>query len=733
MADATEGERNSTWTKLRRRKLVQWGIAYAAGAWGLLQVLQFLAETYDWPSQVLRLVTLAFALGLPIALTLAWYHGDRGHQKPVRTEIAIIALLLLIGGGALWLYGHRHAPAHTATTPATPVPAPKDSAATADSRPSIAVLPFENRSDEHKDAYFVDGIHDDILTQLSKVSALKVISRTSVERFRNTNLSVKEIAQQLGVARILEGGVQRAGDRVRINVQLIDATTDAHLWADTYDRELTAANIFAIQSEVAATIAGALEAALTPAEKARVEAIPTRNLEAWEAYQIGRQRQRTGTTESIKEAASLFRKATGLDGSFALAHVGLAECLFSLAYRGGSHQVLLEQSREALAKAIALAPNLSEAHAMAGKLAESRGDYASAEAEYRAAIELNANNATALLRYSALLPGFGRQQEAVRFAERAAQLDPVSISAQTNLGVALVGVGRFERSVQQFKKAITIDPAVPSPYARLAQTYATAYGRLDEAVRWQQKLIELDPDNPAFRAELAACYLDLGELGAARRWLDSAMKDGIRDSETAETATLWHLYRGEDAQALDFARRTFELSPRHGLGLQLLRNVDLAARDPQRARERYAQVIPELLGADSPSIDGTNFLFAIDLSLVLKQTGESKRADELLQGSLHFARSLPRMGFLGSNMAYVEILALLGQKAAALGALRELAGSGYAEAWRYYRDFDPNLASIRNEPEFRAAFADIERKMARQRAELAARPKNASLDLAPAR
>ena len=146
---------------------------------------------------------------------------------------------------------------------------PDASAGTKDTRPSIAVLPFENRSDVQKDAYFVDGIHDDILTQLSKVSALKVISRTSVEQFRDTKLSMKAIADQLGVAKILEGGVQRGGDRVRINVQLIDASTDAHLWAESYDRELTAANIFAIQSEVAAAIADALKATLDPGRTAR--------------------------------------------------------------------------------------------------------------------------------------------------------------------------------------------------------------------------------------------------------------------------------------------------------------------------------------------------------------------------------------------------------------------------------------------------------------------------------
>jgi len=172
------------------------------------------------------------------------------------------------------------------------------------------VLPFENRSKVEDEAFFVDGIHDDILTQLSKISALKVISRTSVERFRKTDLGVKQIAAQLGVNSVLEGGVQRAGNRVRINVQLIDAGTDAHLWAETYDRELTDENIFAIQTVLAAAIAGALKAALTPAEQARVAAVPTRNLAAWEAYQQGQQHVARRMSAGLIEAEKYYQKAT---------------------------------------------------------------------------------------------------------------------------------------------------------------------------------------------------------------------------------------------------------------------------------------------------------------------------------------------------------------------------------------------------------------------------------------
>jgi len=192
---------------------VQWALAYAAGAWVLLQVLGFAADSFGWPAIVKQLAMLSLAVGLPILLTLAWFHGERAQQRVTGQELAILTLLLIIGGGLLWWYANRSADAPPAVATTTAAPSPS---ATTDARPSIAVLPFENRSRLEDDAYFVDGIHDDILTQLSKISALKVISRTSVEQFRGTKLPLKEIGSRLGVKSILEGGVQRAGDRIRI-------------------------------------------------------------------------------------------------------------------------------------------------------------------------------------------------------------------------------------------------------------------------------------------------------------------------------------------------------------------------------------------------------------------------------------------------------------------------------------------------------------------------------------
>ncbi len=192
---------------------------------------------------------------------------------------------------------------------------------------SLAVLPFENRSNREEDQFFTDGIHDDLLTTIAKIGSMTVISRTSVMEYRGTIKKIPQIAQELGVANILEGGIQRSGNQVRINVQLIDAVTDEHLWAETYDRELTAENLFAVQSEITKKIADALQAELSTGEQLRIDARPTDNLQAYEAYMRGRQLMDTRIGANLKLAIEEFKKATEIDPMFALAWVGVSDSL----------------------------------------------------------------------------------------------------------------------------------------------------------------------------------------------------------------------------------------------------------------------------------------------------------------------------------------------------------------------------------------------------------------------
>ena len=734
MTDATEGGKDNIWDRLRRRKVVQWGIAYAAGAWGLLQVLQFLADTYDWPAQVLRLVTLAFAIGLPIALTLAWYHGDRGHQKPVRAEIAIVALLLVLGGGALWFYSHRGAPAPTVTPSSTATPGPAANTAPADARPSIAVLPFENRSDEQKDAFFVDGVHDDILTQLTKIGAMKVIARTSVEQFRETKLSTKEIGEKLGVTRVLEGSVQRAGDRVRVTAQLIDTTSDAHLWAESYDRELTAANIFAIQSEVATSIAAALETTLTAAEKARVDIVPTRNLAAWEAYQLGRQRMARRTAETLADAERFFQQAIDLDPEFALAYVGLSDSLtLQIEHAGAQEDVNLARADAAVATALELDPNLAEAWASSALIRGFRGQLDRADPLYRRSFALNPNYAAAYQRFSRNAGGLGHRDEALAAAEKAVELDPLSAIVNADLGRALMSVGRFDEAANRFRKANEIDPEMPMPYRQAGVLDAYARNRFADAVPLLQRAAALDPENPLLEFFRARLYFDLGDDVAATRVVEAARKRWPGHAAVLMVSAEMHMNTGEWGAALKDTQRLLALDSWTGdpdAVLRWLRDADLKQGNHQAARLRYAKAYPVLLASTSPTIDGSNWQAAIDVVPVLRAAGEDAAAGALLDRAEQVVRTIPRLGMRGYGIADVQIHALRGDNAKALAALREANKAGWrGPYWRYYRDFDPCLASIRNAPEFKAVFADIERDMARQRAELAKRPKDAPLDL----
>ena len=730
MTDApTEREDEGAWAKLRRRKVVQWGIAYAGGSWVVLQVIGFFADAFHWPELTKQFAAIALIVGFPIALTPAWYHGDRGDRHLSRGELAVLGMLLLLGGSVVWLYVQR-----VTQVPATSAPRAGATAAqgsSADERSSIAVLPFKNRSRLDDDVFFVDGIHDDILTQLSKVSALKVISRTSVERFRDTELPVKAIAEQLGVRSVLEGGVQRAGDRVRINVQLIDAASDAHLWAETYDRALTAANIFAIQSEVATAIAAALRATLTSGERARVEAPYTQKLESWEAYQLGRQRLAKRTSESMAEAEQYFRRALEIDPELAVAYVGIADTLLPrLGFTGYPQAATLEKADAAIAQSLALDPNLAEAVAGSASIALLKGDYAAAESGFRRAIDLSPSSAVAYSGCGRLYGLMGRNDDSLRCATKAAELDPLSISVNLSLGRALERVGRFDDALARYRKAIEIDPSVPSSYLFVGSAYAHGLGKLDQAVPWFEQAARIDPGNPTYSLALAGTHVDLGNMAEARRWLADATRDGADYNDVATVEALVHLYEGDPAKVEQISRKVLETDPRNPHALNMLRIVGLQAGRPTGIREAYAKAFPELAAADPPIVGGTNYRSAVDYAGLLLEKGEVKRGSMLLEGSEHVLRSIQRMGWEGYGMLDVQIHALRGDKPRALAALQEAKAAGWRSfGWRYYRDFEPTLALIRGEPTFKSVFADIERDMMRQRAELAARPKDAPLEL----
>ena len=267
---------------LRRRKVVQWGLTYAAGAWALLQVISHVVTTFHWPEQLQQIATLLLFLGLPVVLVLAWYHGDRGQQRISTPELAILTLLLLLGGGGFWYYQRANetpAAASTAAKPAAPAEPPLEAAAAADNK-SIAVLPFVDMSQAKDQEYFADGISEEVLNLLVKLPELKVIARTSSFAYKGKDTKIPEIGRELGVAHVLEGSVRKAGDKVRITAQLIHAADSTHLWSETYDRTLE--DMFAVQDDIAAQVVKALEVTLL-SDKPSV-AIPQQDMEAYNLF-----------------------------------------------------------------------------------------------------------------------------------------------------------------------------------------------------------------------------------------------------------------------------------------------------------------------------------------------------------------------------------------------------------------------------------------------------------------
>jgi TolB-like protein len=348
----------SWWDALRRRKVVQWGLLYVAGAWGFLQGFDFLSDTYGWPRQFQQVTTLALIVGLPIVLVVAWYHGDRGQQRVTTAEFAIITLLLLIGGGALAFYQRNSEGEAEATAAAVRTAEPAASPVATDARPSLAVLPFVDLSQAKDQEYLGDGLAEEILNQLAQVPALRLVGRTSSFSFKGKDDDLRTIGSRLGVAHLLDGSVRKSGDRIRITAQLVAASDSSQLWSKTYDRNLT--DVFAVQDEIARDVAQALSVKLD-AVKLNTAQGGTTNVDAYDRYLRWRQLlfSEYYDEEHDRERVRLAREAVALDPGFVLGWDALARSLRALASEVDDVQAerLREEAAEVRARIATLAPD----------------------------------------------------------------------------------------------------------------------------------------------------------------------------------------------------------------------------------------------------------------------------------------------------------------------------------------------------------------------------------------
>jgi serine/threonine-protein kinase len=432
------------------------------------------------------------------------------------------------------------------------------SAAEPRATPSVAVLPFKSMGASPGHEFFADGITEDVIAQLSKIRSLKVIAWSSMTHFRERQATPREIGAALHVATLLEGSVRQAGDRVRIVAQLIDADLGHHLWADTYDRQLT--DVFAIQADVALQIATALQAELSPDERTRIRQEPTRDIRAYQYYLKGRQCYGRYTEESTLEGIKYFRQAIAVDPDYAMAHVGIAAAYAEIAAGGAGGtmrpEVAAQEARSAVTRALALDSSLGEAHSVLATLKFIHEfDWIGAEAGFKLALELSPGAADIYGHYGWLCSALGRHEEALVLEARAQELDP--LMHRSDLATALLRAGRLEDALQAALRCVEVDPN----YSRGRATLGWAYlknGMVERGLAELEQAVIVDPEHPLFIAQLGQAYGLTGQTGKAREVLLRLKELAGRKYVSSYHLAYVHAGLGEQELALDLLEQALQ-------------------------------------------------------------------------------------------------------------------------------------------------------------------------------
>ncbi len=551
--------------ELKRRNVYKVAVAYIVAGWALSQGIAQVFPVFDVPNWIIRLIVLLVILGLPIALVLAWMfeltpQGIKrtedvdlvaaAQQPKKRTWIFVVIIGALVSIGLFFL--GRYSAFNGA--PRQDASAARTEAATVSNK-SIAVLPFDNLSRDPDNAYFCEGVQDEILTRLAKVADLKVISRTSTQHFKSAPEDLGEIAKKLGVMHILEGSVQKAGDQVRVNVQLVNALNDAHLWAETYDRRLI--DIFSVESEIAKAIVESLQAKLTRSEQSSIAKAPTADPEAYELYLKGRFFWNKRSGVDLRKAIDYFNQAVAKDPNYALAYAGLADSYMLLPnYGGTSARESIAPARSAITKALALDDSLAEAHASLGLLDTLELRLERAVGDFERAIELKPNYATA---HHWLMLGqlsLGRFDQAIAEGKRAIELDPLSLIINADYAWAYACAHRFDEAEKQARKNLEIDPRFFLAHYYLGGILQRK-GRLDEAIPEFQKSVELNDDAYSI-AMLGQAYARNGQKDEAQKIL-SRLTDEAKSRYVAPYASaVLYLGLGDKERALAELERAYQ-------------------------------------------------------------------------------------------------------------------------------------------------------------------------------
>jgi TolB-like protein/tetratricopeptide (TPR) repeat protein len=715
-------------SELKRRNVLRVATTYALVSWILIEAGSVLLPTFGAPEWFFKGYVVIVAAGFGLALIAAWifeitpdgvklerdidrstYESNAGGRK----NYLIIGLLVVALGISITF--------NVTDMRGDPIELDNKTRYS-----SIAVLPFTSRSTNEENRFFADGIHDDILTRLAEIKSLRVISRTSVNTYRDTSRNSRLIGEELGVSTIVEGAVQRSGDQVRITVQLIDAATDEHIWAQAYDETLTIESVFDVQTEISRQIASALLAALTPEQEIRLATTPTNNLEAYVQYVSGRENLLRRDFTSLITAKEQFEKAVRLDPDYAQAHAALAETvLITLS----NHQSIAREEAFAIAnthieEALKIDPVLSQAYAARGLLEMMKwedthvgsGNLSSA-ASFEKAIALNPNLADAYVWYGSLRREEGEIEESIDLLTAALSIDPLGRIPYVNLPSALAMEGQNQRTTELLLHAIKIFPEWATPYQYLS-THMQGLGRLDEAVAWGLRGAALSGD-PVSGGNLLGIYQAFGD----EQSIDEFVAAFPLEHPLYEIGKGYWQFEQRDYVAAVATLDNFQEAAEFPVPFvyPLLVGAAVILGDYDRAYEFLITGSPLLADDVEEAVDRHNVAAAVLLAFIEQKRNNYRAAGKILDQAEPVIRNLPRLGMAGHGIKDVQILTLRGRHDAAIEALGQAVDEGFVssqqfDAWPF--DDDPIIEPLRSDPRFELIRQRMNDKIEKMRLEV---------------
>ena len=551
--------------------------AYLLSAWALVEFVNWLVVRYGGSAGWVDALFTALALQAPLVAYLAWFHGRPGRDRWYRAQWTAFTISLVAGTALCALAFHR-APTADRGFATTVVPTAAN---------TVAVLPFDDLSEAQDAAYLADGFTTEIGSALSRLTDLRVVSRSSSFQFQNQPEDIRKIAAQLGVANVLEGSIRRSGDRIRVNVQLSSASDGFEVWSDSYDRQL--ADVFAIQDEISVAVVNALRLHVPAGLIGNAADNHSKSLEAYDHYLRGRYFWNERTLEGLQKAEQQFQAAVAIDATYAAAYAGLSDVYVSFYDYGFlSLDETNAKAKESAERALALNPRLAEAHTSLAHLDLHYWRWTQGERRFRRALELDPNSAQAHHWYALALTALGHVDRAVDQLRIARNLEPLSTLMNADFGMALYAAKRFDEAVVQELKTLELDPTSRTAMWILGLSYE-GMGRYDEAIAQFESTLALNPTSINLKSSLAHTYARVNRIEDAQALLAELLSQSEDAEFPAYTVAVVSVGLGNHDEALRWLEKTYEQNS----GWVRYLKVDTRL-DPLRSDPRFTALINKI-------------------------------------------------------------------------------------------------------------------------------------------